>query len=111
MSDLDTIFRSLGSARRRRALRCLQRHHAVFLPDLAEYVAECEFETDITTISPERVRNVYFSLYHKHVPTLEDAELVRYDQERDRVARTDVTVSGLTEARDWVDTLLGTPVR
>lgn len=32
---------------------------------------------------------MYISLYHKHIPKLADADLVRYDQERDTVTVTE----------------------
>lgn len=106
MGELDAVFRALGDERRRHILWCIQEHHSLSLADLAELVAERERDTDITTLSGEYVKNVYFSLYHNHVPLLEEADLVRYEQEDDLVVRSDRAPSILTTARDSVDSLL-----
>lgn len=99
------MFRALADTRRRSALSCLQKHHTVTLPDLAEHVAEQELETDVTAISDEWVRDVYFSLYHKHVPKLEEANLVQYEQSEDLVVKTEQVGEALVEVRDAVDSL------
>ncbi|QLG27432.1 hypothetical protein HUG10_07665 [Halorarum halophilum] len=105
MCELQSVFRALADTRRRAALSCLQKHQTVFLPDLAEHVAEQERGTDVTTISEEWVRDVYFSLYHKHVPRLEEANLVQYEQSDDVVVKTDRVGEALMEVREAVDSL------
>jgi hypothetical protein len=104
-TELQSTFRALASPRRRVALRCLQAHRTVVLADLAEYVAEREADASVVDIPPERVQRVYFSLYHRHVPALEDADLVRYDQEADVVTVTERTSEALAAARDAIDDL------
>ena len=106
MGELDATFRALADRRRRLALSCLREHHSVSLPDLAEFVAVEVWDSDLTSISGERVRDVYFSLYHKHVPVLEAANLVHYEQEEDLVALTDRTTDSLATARDSLDSML-----
>jgi DNA-binding transcriptional ArsR family regulator len=105
MSELDAVFRALASRRRRITLRCLLRHRDLTLPDLAELVAEQERAEDLPAIPPERVSRVYFSLYHTHLPKLEAADLVRYEQEGDYVATTDRTIPALAEGRDALEQL------
>lgn len=105
MSGIDAVFQALASRRRRLTLRCLLRHRELTLPDLAELVAEEERAEDLPDISPERVSRVYFSLYHTHLPKLEAADLVRYEQEADYVTTTDRTVPALAEGRDLLDCL------
>lgn len=75
------------SARRRRfLLDCLhQFDEPVSLPDLADEVAERERGEPLSTIPGERVKDVYLSLYHRHVPALADAGVVEYDQDADLV--------------------------
>ena len=82
----DHVFDLLADYRRRLALACLLDHEpAVSLPDLAEEVAVREFGRPVTDLSGETVLEVYFSLYHAHVPMLVEADVVTYDQERDLV--------------------------
>lgn len=106
MGATDAVYRALVDQRRRRVLALLRDHHTVRLPDLAESVVENETDADIAEIPGEAVRDVYMSLYHTHVPLLEAADLVRYEQDDDVVAWTDRTAEQLSDARDRVDALL-----
>jgi len=106
MCDLDVIFRALADRKRRHVLACLQEHHTVSLADLAEFVAGRESGGDATTVSAEVARDVYLSLYHNHVPKLEEADLLRYDQENDLVTRTEDADATLERVRDDLDDLL-----
>lgn len=83
---------AVGAAPRRRyALACLREYaDAISLPDLADEVAVREYETVLPEIPPETVRDVYMNLYYTHVPVLEEAGLVRYQQELDLVVPTEV---------------------
>lgn len=105
MCSLDSTLRALASRRRRLTLRCLLEHRELTLPDLAELVAERESGDDLADIPPERVCRVYFSLYHTHLPMLEDADLVRYEQERDYVTVSGETRSALAEGRELFEAL------
>lgn len=94
-SDLLTrVFSVLANTRRRRALRYLRRHESVSLPTLADGVAEREAGRPLHELDAETVKKVYLSLYHAHIPELEAADVVRYDQEE-----------------DWVTTREGRPCR
>jgi hypothetical protein len=105
-AGVESTLRALASRRRRVALRCLQRHRSVVLADLAELVVERETGESVATLDPERVRDVYFSLYHSDVPALVDAGLVRYDQAGDVVETTTGTDAALVRARDAVEALV-----
>lgn len=87
METLDDAF-SLLADRRRRLLLSVMRSYGeeVTLPDAAEEVAARETGYTVQNISAERVKEVYLSLYHDHLPRLVDAGLLEYDQERDLVA-------------------------
>jgi DNA-binding transcriptional ArsR family regulator len=87
--DLNALFETLSHRRRRLLLSCLHEHRRSSLADLAELVAEAESNARIEELSAERVRDVYLSLYHRHLPRLQDADLVEYDQERDVVVADD----------------------
>lgn len=106
MGELDMVFQALADGRRRHAITCLQKHHTVSLADLAEFVAEKEQGADRAEISDEQVRDIYLSLYHTHLPKLEAAQFVHYEQQHDMVVRTEDTRSTLEEARDSVISLL-----
>lgn len=104
--DLSTLFRVLAEPRRRVALEALCEHGSVALPDLAEVVAERSTGKRVDEISPEAVTRVYFSLYHNHVPELEEAGLVRYDQEEDRVVYLEATTEHLARVRTTLEGML-----
>ena len=86
----DEVFELLGSQRRRYVVRCLTEFDgSLSLADLADEVATREHDAVITELSAETVKRIYVSLYHNHVPKLEAAGVVAYDQERDAVALDD----------------------
>lgn len=90
--DRDEVSRLLGALShewRRYALYCLHRHSTVTLPDLADEIAVWDAERPIDEIPAEEVKEVYMSLYHSHVPKLEEADLITYDQEGDLVSITE----------------------
>lgn len=84
---LDDAFALLADQRRRLLLTVMRTYgEELTLPDAAEEVAVRETGRKVTNIPAERVREVYLSLYHDHLPRLVDAGLLEYDQERDLVA-------------------------
>lgn len=88
-NDVDSLLRVLSNDRRRDALSCLSRHDTVTLADLADELAEQKHGTTIDEIPPDEVKTVYMELYHRHVPKMEAADLLQYDQEQDCVTITD----------------------
>lgn len=88
--DLDTLFSMLSDERRRYALYCLDEHrNPVALADLADEVARLEHDArTVAEVPAEDVKSVYMSLYHNHVPRLEDAGIVSYSQSADTVRLT-----------------------
>lgn len=105
-SEVDALLGALADSRRRHALDCLQVHGSVTLPDLAEAVLERESGASVPDLPAETVTEVYFSLYHRHVPKLERADLVEYHQERDLVTREEGAFANVALARDVLDELL-----
>lgn len=88
-ASTDRIFEILSDAERRHALRCLGTYqNPVALADLADTVARRTHDEPLAEIPPEDVKRVYMRLYHSHVPKLEAADLVEYDQEADSVRTT-----------------------
>ena len=88
-ADTDHQLTALAHRRRRAVLACVREHHVVALADLADELVVEEHGTTIDGVSADVVMELYLSLYHQHVPTLEDAGLVAYDQERDLVRITE----------------------
>jgi hypothetical protein len=92
----ETVFDVLRNRRRRYALHHLkQREGCVSVSDLAEQVAAWETETPLHEVTPEDRRRVYISLIQTHLPTMENARMVRFDE--------DATEVRLTEAAGDVD--------
>jgi len=88
-AGLEDTFDVLSNRRRREALRRLAAHdEPMALADLADEVTVAERGAPITDIPAEAVKRVYITLYHTHVPRLENVGFVRYDQERDLVVPT-----------------------
>lgn len=87
---VDAVFEALADERRRYALHCLKEHETpLALADLAEEVAVQENSSPITEVTAEDVKRTYMSLYHTHIPKLEDAGIVRYNQDADGVVLSD----------------------
>jgi hypothetical protein len=93
--SLSRAFTVLADTRRRQAVRYLHQHRSLSLATLADGVAEREAGVPLQGIDACAVRDVYFSLYHTHVPVLESANVVRYEQERDWVTCRDTRLCDL----------------
>lgn len=85
----DVVFDILSSARRRYVLYQLRTEDdPVELTELAEDVAAWENDTTVDELTKQQRKRVYVSLYQTHVPKLEDASLVQYDQDSGEVRLT-----------------------
>ncbi|SEW19528.1 DUF7344 domain-containing protein [Halobacterium jilantaiense] len=87
--DESALHDLLSSERRRHALDCLTEHGPMALPDLADEVADREHDEPLPQVPEDAVLTIYLSLYHTHVPKLQTAGVVDYDQDRDLVALAD----------------------
>jgi hypothetical protein len=85
----DDVFAAVVDEWRQLALRRVREHRSLTLADVADEVAADEGGASLVEVPAERVRDIYLQFYHCHLPYLRDAELVRYDQERDLVSITD----------------------
>ncbi|PSP34091.1 hypothetical protein BRC64_01725 [Halobacteriales archaeon QH_10_67_22] len=95
----DVVFDILSSKRRRQVLSLLKNEGPMELTDLAEKVAAQENDTTVEDLNKQQRKRVYVSLYQTHVPKLEDADLVTYDQ--------DSGVVELQAQADSIDRYLG----
>jgi len=83
----NALFDALAHRYRRFALAALSsRDEPMALADLAVDVAKRETGDTGEWVSKERAREIEISLYHVHVPKLEDVGLVEYDRDRNTVA-------------------------
>jgi DNA-binding transcriptional ArsR family regulator len=88
----DELFRILSNSRRRYIIYYL--HEAgdeMSLKDLATRIAAVENDTSVEDVTDEERQRVYISLYQTHLPKLEEADIVSYDDEERMVALTPQT--------------------
>jgi len=79
----DLVFDVLKNRRRRYALHYLRRADgSVELSELAEQVAAWENDTTVGAISAAERKRVYTALYQSHLPKLDEAGIVEYNQNR-----------------------------
>jgi DNA-binding transcriptional ArsR family regulator len=79
----DLVFDVLKNRRRRHALHYLkQQDGSVELSELAEQVAAWENDSTVEGISAAERKRVYTALYQSHLPKLDDAGIVEYNQSR-----------------------------
>lgn len=84
----DEIFHILQNDRRRGVLRYLQgRHEPVRMRDVAEQVAAWEHDTTVQGLSSTQRQRVYIPLYQSHLPKLDEAGVIDYQQSRGIVER------------------------
>jgi len=77
----DDCFDLLRNQRRRYALHYLERNgEQATLGHLSEQVAAWENETDIEEVSSAQRKRIYTSLQQVHLPRMEDAGVVEFDQ-------------------------------
>lgn len=84
--EKDVIFEILKNQRRRRVVQYLREHGDTELGDLAESIAAEENETTVAQLSSEERKRVYIGLYQTHLPKMDDAGVVAYDQSRGTVS-------------------------
>ncbi|NUC74360.1 hypothetical protein HTZ84_19025 [Haloterrigena sp. SYSU A558-1] len=79
-SDRGEIFDLLSNHRRRYAIHyCKREGEPVTLGDLAEHVAAWELDKEVEEITSAERKRVYTSLQQTHLPTLERAEMIEFD--------------------------------
>ena len=86
---LDVVFGILKNKRRRQVLEYLQDTEEVPLGQLAEHIAATENDTTPKQLASSQRKRVYVGLYQCHLPKMDDAGVIDYDQQRGRIRRTD----------------------
>ncbi|WP_312912202.1 DUF7344 domain-containing protein [Natronosalvus caseinilyticus] len=86
----DVIFELLKNRRRREVLAyLLEAEETVTLGELAEQIAAWENDTDVNALSSDQRKRVYVALYQTHLPKMDDAGIVDYDQDRGLITLAD----------------------
>lgn len=87
----DEVFHLLQNERRRLALEYLRgAEGTVKMRDVAEQVAAWEHDTTVAALSSDQRQRVYIPLYQNHLPKLDKAGVIEYNQSRGIVERTPV---------------------
>ncbi|ELY87156.1 DUF7344 domain-containing protein [Natrinema altunense] len=86
----DVIFELLKNRRRREVLAyLLDADETVTLGELAEQIAAWENDTEVNALSSDQRKRVYVALYQTHLPKMDDAGIVEYDQDRGLISLAD----------------------
>ncbi|SEO87146.1 hypothetical protein SAMN04487948_10678 [Halogranum amylolyticum] len=89
--ERDELFHLLQNGRRRGVLRYIHDNadESVFeMRDIAEQVAAWENGKSVAQLTSDERQRVYIALYQGHLPKLDEAGIVEYDQSRGRVEPT-----------------------
>jgi len=87
--SLDLVFGILKNGRRRRVIKYLRDAEGeVTLSDLAEHIAAIENDTTPAQLTSSQRKRVYVGLYQCHLPKMDDAGVIDYNQARGLVERT-----------------------
>jgi DNA-binding transcriptional ArsR family regulator len=86
----DALFSLLSNPRRRFILQHLKGvGEGIELQDLAAEVAAWENETDRDALTDKQRKRLYVSLYQTHIPKLEEAGIVEYDDDSGEIRLTE----------------------
>ena len=89
LSD-DELFHLLHTSRRRKAIQyLLEQNSTIHLSKLARHIAALEHDVSTTEVTQTQYQRVYIPLYQSHLPKLDEAGIVRYNQSRGLVEPTD----------------------
>ena len=100
--EKDELFHLLKSERRRRALRYLldAETEPVQMRTLAEAVAAEEYDKTVEQLHTDERQRVYITLYQSHLPQLDRAGVIDYNQSRGQITTTPL----VEEFEDYLET-------
>lgn len=87
----DDIFHVLQCRRRRLVLKYLHEYtgdEPADMSDIAEHIAALEHDTTVDALRSKQRQRVYIALYQSHLPKMDDAGVVDYNQDRGLVEPT-----------------------
>ncbi|MFB6360162.1 MAG: hypothetical protein ABEH59_02460 [Halobacteriales archaeon] len=78
----DDLYEMLADKRRRYAIHYLkQRQEPVSVRELAEQVAAWENAKSVDALRSQERKRVYIALYQSHLPSMDEAGLIHYDED------------------------------
>ncbi|MXR19629.1 DUF7344 domain-containing protein [Halobacterium bonnevillei] len=83
---LDVTFEILKNRRRRLVLEYLRDAAETTIGELAEHIAAIENDTTVQQLNAQQRKRVYIGLYQCHLPKMDDAGVVEFNQDRGHVA-------------------------
>jgi DNA-binding transcriptional ArsR family regulator len=83
---LDVTFEILKNRRRRLVLEYLRDVEETTIGELAEHIAAIENDTTVQQLNAQQRKRVYIGLYQCHLPKMDDAGVVEFNQDRGRIA-------------------------
>ena len=92
----DDIFHVLQCRRRRLVLKYLQEYDGdgpATMSDIAEHIAAFEYDTTVAALRSQERQRVYIALYQSHLPKMDKAGVIEYEQDRGLVETTELTKS------------------
>lgn len=92
----DDIFHVLQCRRRRLVLKYLQEYDEggpATMSDIAEHIAAFEYDTTVAALRSQERQRVYIALYQSHLPKMDKAGVIEYEQDRGLIETTDLTAS------------------
>ncbi len=82
----DQIFELLKNRRRRDVLEYLMSvDRTATLSELAEHIAAWENDVEVAALNSSQRKRVYVALYQTHLPKMDKAGIVDYDQDRGKI--------------------------
>lgn len=84
-TSLDPIFATLKSQRRRYLMYYLHQQGELAIDELVELIAASENGGDRATVTDDEQEKVYVNLIHTHLPQLDGAGIIEYDDTTRRV--------------------------
>jgi len=97
---LDVTFEVLKNRRRRLVLEYLRdTEDTVTIGELAEHIAAIENDITVKQLNAQQRKRVYIGLYQCHLPKMDDAGVVDFDQNRGRI-EPGANVTGLYDYLD-----------
>ncbi|EMA01370.1 hypothetical protein SAMN05443574_1129 [Haloarcula vallismortis] len=107
----DDLFHVLQCRRRRLVLKYLHEHpgdEPADMSDIAEHIAALEHDTTVDSLRSKQRQRVYIALYQSHLPKMDDAGVINYNQDRGLVEAT-ALANSFDKYLDEEPSLLSTP--
>lgn len=90
--DTEALFDVLSNPRRRAVVETVDMaDKSVSMSELVDEVAKREYDTTINNISSTERNRVYTSIYQTHLPRLDEADVINYNEDTKEITASDHT--------------------